>query len=115
MWFAKIQNCCEIDYLTSVVDFVTAKAPNFNKFQQSATSEPQTFQQESLKNNKIQQVSTRFGIWFGTRWPVVQIHLLRPFYSVDYAELPLFRPHCAVGTSSDSPDNYRLAIRAVRF
>src|SRR5258705_8650171 len=38
-----------------VVDFVTAKAPSFNKIRQSSTTGPQTIQQESLKNNKIQQ------------------------------------------------------------
>ena len=67
--------------LTGVDDFVAAKAPNFNKVQQSSTGGPQTFQQQSLKNNKNQQTSTKLGIWFGTRRPVVQIHSPRPFFS----------------------------------
>jgi hypothetical protein len=37
----------------TVVNFVTAKAPDFNKIQQSSTSEPQTVQQESLRINTI--------------------------------------------------------------
>jgi hypothetical protein len=37
----------------TVVDFVTAKAPNFNKIQQCSTSRPQTIQQESLRINRI--------------------------------------------------------------
>jgi len=66
VWVAKIQ-----DSYSTVDDFVAAKAPNFNKFQQSSTSGPQTVQQQSLKNNRIQQVSTRLGIWFGTRRSVL--------------------------------------------
>jgi hypothetical protein len=41
-------------FALAVDDFVTAKAPDFNKIQQSSTSRPQAFQQESLKNNKFQ-------------------------------------------------------------
>jgi len=37
----------------NVVDFVTAKAPNFNKIQQSSTGTPQTLQQVSLRINRI--------------------------------------------------------------
>src|SRR5260221_9649778 len=39
----------KIRHPSSVVDFVTAKAPSFNKIQQSSTSKPQTIQQESLR------------------------------------------------------------------
>jgi hypothetical protein len=59
---------------TIVDDFETAKAPNFDKIQYSSTSGSQTIQQESLRTNKIPSTSTRLGIWFGTRRPVVQIH-----------------------------------------
>ena len=55
----------------NVDDFVTAKASNFNRVQQSSTSGLQRFQQESLRNHKFQQSSTGFGIWFGTRGSVV--------------------------------------------
>jgi hypothetical protein len=34
--------------ISTVDDFVVAKAPNFNKFQQSSTSGPQSFQPESV-------------------------------------------------------------------
>jgi hypothetical protein len=39
----------KIGYFQSVVDFVTAEAPNFNKIQQSSTSEPQTIQQDRFE------------------------------------------------------------------
>ncbi|MDA4112029.1 MAG: hypothetical protein OK439_05780 [Thaumarchaeota archaeon] len=55
----------------SVVDFVAAKASKFNKAQQSSIGMPQTIQQESLRIHKFLQGSTRLGIWFGTRKPVV--------------------------------------------
>jgi|HubBroStandDraft_6_1064221.scaffolds.fasta_scaffold23237_3 hypothetical protein len=50
--FAKIRNGREIDYFGSVDKFVAAKAPDFNKFLQTSTSKPQTFQQQSLRINK---------------------------------------------------------------
>ena len=68
---ADIQDGYEIGYFETVVDFVAAKAPSFNKIQQSSTSGLQTVQQQSLKNNKIQQFSTTLGIWFGTRRSVL--------------------------------------------
>jgi hypothetical protein len=38
---------------TAIVDnFVTAKAPDFNKIQQSSTGMPQTLQHQSLRFNK---------------------------------------------------------------
>jgi hypothetical protein len=74
---AKIQNGCENSSFTGVDDFVTAKAPSFNKIQSASTGEPQTFQQASLRINKIPHVSTRFGAWFGTRRPVVPFGKLR--------------------------------------
>ena len=58
-WFTKVQDGCEISYYRSVEDFVTAKAPDFNNFQQS---------------------STGIGIVFGTRRPEVQILSPRPFF-----------------------------------
>ena len=82
LWFAKIQDVCEIRHSLTVVNFVAAKAPNFNKVQQSSTSGPQTIQQQSLRINKIPQTSTRLGIWFGTRRPEVQILSPRPFFSI---------------------------------
>jgi hypothetical protein len=51
----------------SVDDFVAAKASYFNKPQQLSTNGPQQVQYQSLENNKFQQVSIGFGIWFGTR------------------------------------------------
>jgi hypothetical protein len=71
---AKIQNGCEN---SSVSKKGAVQAPSFNKIQQTSTSEPQTFQQESLRNNKFQQTSTGFGTWFGTTRPVVPFGKLR--------------------------------------
>jgi len=51
------------------------------RFQQSATNlnaKPQTTQYQSNTINKILQVSTGFGIWFGTRGSEVQILSPRP-------------------------------------
>jgi len=76
----EFQDSYEIGCLKSVDDFVAAKAPNFNKVQQSSTSGLQTIQQQSLRNNRNPQTSTSFNIWFGTRRPVVQIHSPRPFF-----------------------------------
>jgi hypothetical protein len=53
LWFAKIQDGYEIGYFRSVQDFVAAKAPSFNKIQQSSTSRLQTIQQESLRIDEI--------------------------------------------------------------
>ena len=47
--------------------FCAEKASNVNKSHQRSTSRPQQVQYQSLKNNKFQQSSTGFGIWFGTR------------------------------------------------
>src|SRR6267378_3144168 len=65
-------------FAPTVVNFVTAKAPEFNRVQQTSTSRPQTVQQESLRIHRVLQGSTRLGIWFGTRRPVGQIHSPRP-------------------------------------
>jgi hypothetical protein len=54
-------------FAPTVVNFVTAKAPEFNRIQQTSTSRLQKIQQESLRIHKVLQGSTRFGIWFGTR------------------------------------------------
>jgi hypothetical protein len=88
-WLAKIQNGFEIAPSRRVGDFVTAKAPEFNKVQQISTSEPQTIQQESLRIHRVLQSSTRFSTWFGTRRPVVQIHSPRPFVSSHLVRLDL--------------------------
>jgi hypothetical protein len=93
LWFAKIQDGYEIGYFKSVDDFVTAKAPNFNKIQQGSTSEPQTIQQESLRNNKIPQTSTSLVTWFGTRRPEVQILSPRPFFPIAYLGRLVFSSH----------------------
>jgi hypothetical protein len=69
----------DIAYTKIVDDFVTAKASEFNKIQQGSISRPQTIQRETLRIHKILQSSTRFGIWFGTRRPEVQILSPRPF------------------------------------
>jgi hypothetical protein len=37
LWFAKVQDRHEIEASRILVDFVTAKAANFNKIQQSST------------------------------------------------------------------------------
>jgi hypothetical protein len=50
--FAKIQDDSATDDFSVVDDFVTAKAPGFNKIQQSSTSGSQTIHQESLGNNR---------------------------------------------------------------
>src|ERR1700682_5960028 len=84
---------CEIAFFPSVGNFVTAKAPDFSKVQQTSTSGPQTFQQESLRIHKVLQSSTGFGIWFGTRRPVVQIHSSRPFFSSGCLERLIFSSH----------------------
>jgi hypothetical protein len=42
----------EMGWRTTVDNFVTAKAPNFNSFQSTSTSETQTIQQQSLRINK---------------------------------------------------------------
>jgi hypothetical protein len=64
VWFAYIQGGIQIRFSKEVVNFVAAKAPNFNKVQQSSTSKPQTIQQESLRIHRVLQGSTRFSIWF---------------------------------------------------
>jgi len=46
---------------------VSVKASKNNKAQQLSTSSVQQVQYQSLKNNKFQQSSTGFWIWFGTR------------------------------------------------
>jgi len=64
-----------LDYYhrSTVDDFVAANAPDFNKIQQTSTSQPQQVQQQSLGSHKILQISIRSGIWFGTRGSEVQI------------------------------------------
>ena len=68
-----------IFFVLSVDNFVTAKASDFNKIQQSSSSRQQTFQQESLRIHKIPQGSISLCTWFGTRRPEVQILSPRPF------------------------------------
>jgi len=62
----------------TVGKIVAAKASDFNKEQQTSTSGKQQVQYQSLRNNKFQQVSIGFGIWFGTRGSEVQILSPRP-------------------------------------
>ena len=82
LWLAKIQNGFKIALCRSVVNFVTAKAPKFNRVQQTSTSGPQMFPQESTRIHRVlQRSSIRFSIWFGTRRPEVQILSPRPFFS----------------------------------
>ena len=45
---------------------------------------PQSVQHQSIKNNKIPQISISNGIWFGTRGSEVQILSPRPFISSSY-------------------------------
>src|SRR5271165_7009145 len=49
------------------------------RLQQSSTSGPQTFQQESLKIHKVQLNSTGSGIWFGGTGRSFKFPLPRPF------------------------------------
>jgi len=63
-----------------VDEIVTVRASNFNRVPQTFAGAPQRLQQEALGNYKIQHVSIRAGIWFGSRRPVVQIHSPRPFF-----------------------------------
>jgi hypothetical protein len=66
----------------SIVDnFVAARAPDFNKIQQTSMGRPQTLQHQSLKINRNSYIPIRLEIWFGTRRSVVQIHSPRPFLS----------------------------------
>src|SRR5262249_3805606 len=51
----------------NVGDFVAVNASKNRRAQQHSTSGPQQIQYQSFKNNKFQQSSTRFWIWFGTR------------------------------------------------
>jgi hypothetical protein len=53
LWFGKIQDGYEVGHFKNVVDFVAAKAPNFNKIRQNSTSGLQTVQQEPLRINRI--------------------------------------------------------------
>src|SRR5690242_16750022 len=66
--------------LRDVVDFVAADSSGFNRTQQPATSSPQQVQQESVRINRIQQVSIRYFPWFGTRGSEVQILSPRPIF-----------------------------------
>ena len=83
-------------FALGVDNFVAAKAPNFNKVQQSSTSEQQRVQQELLRNNKKPETSTRLGIWFGTRGSEVQILSPRPYFSKRYVGHLVFS-YSAVG------------------
>jgi hypothetical protein len=49
------------------VDFVAVRASKNHRVPQLSTSTVQQVQYQSVRNNKLQQISTRFGIWFGTR------------------------------------------------
>ena len=75
----------------SVDDFVAVKAHDFNKAQQTSISRLQQVQQQSLRINKIQQISISSGIWFGTRGSEVQILSPRPFFSIRYPAILVFR------------------------
>jgi hypothetical protein len=44
-----------------------AKAADFIRIQQASATRRQLIQQQSLRNNKILQISTSREIWFGTR------------------------------------------------
>jgi hypothetical protein len=47
--------------------FCAEKASDFNKSQHLSTSGLQQVQYQSVRNNKFQQISIGYGIWFGTR------------------------------------------------
>jgi len=55
-----------LNFMT-VGDFVSVKSSKNHKAQQRSTSSVEQVQYQSLKNNKFQQSSTGFRIWFGTR------------------------------------------------
>ena len=65
----KFKTAARSSFFASVVDFVTAKAPEFNRVQQTSTSRLQKIQQESLRIHKVLQGSTRFGTWFDIQRP----------------------------------------------
>jgi len=65
--------------IKNVDDFVAARAPSFNKFQQISTN----------FNKRAANDSISIRTWFGIRRPVVQIHSPRPFFSITYPRLLL--------------------------
>ena len=65
---------------------------DLNAFQPSSTAGLQTIHLKSLRTGRILQDSTRLGIWFGTRRPVVQIHSPRPFYYPQIRQLSIDLP-----------------------
>jgi hypothetical protein len=67
-----------------VVKNEAAKAPDFNRIHQALAARPQLVQQQSLRNNRILQISISLGIWFGTRGSEVQILSPRPIFSVGH-------------------------------
>ncbi len=51
----------------SVGKTVAVKASKNRRVQQRSTSSLQQVQYQSIRNNKVQQISIVIGIWFGTR------------------------------------------------
>ena len=67
----------------TVGDFVAVRTSRNHRVLQLSTSDVQQVQYQSIKNNRIPQSSTRFGIWFGTRGSEVQILSPRPIFFSD--------------------------------
>ena len=63
----EVRSLILLDYFSTIGDSVAVKASKNRQVHQVSTSRSQQVQYESLKNNWFQLISTRFGIWFGTR------------------------------------------------
>jgi len=72
LWFAKVMTGERQGPSVTVDNFVTAKAPSFNRLQQAGCK----------RFNRNPQISISAGIWFGTRRSVVQIHSPRPLFPI---------------------------------
>jgi hypothetical protein len=70
--------------LATVVKIEAVKALDFNRIQRASGSSAQVISQQSLRNNKILQISISGGIWFRTRGSEVQILSPRPMFSSTY-------------------------------
>jgi hypothetical protein len=60
---------------------VAVRALDFNVIHYVSNTNVQLIPQQSLENTNFLQISTRLGIWFGTRGSEVQILSPRPIFS----------------------------------
>jgi hypothetical protein len=65
----------------AVGEIEAAEALGIKRVQLSSNTGPQLLLQESLRNNRNRWISTKVGIWFGTRGADVQILSPRPISS----------------------------------